>query len=126
MVVGTVLTSLGAGKNVLDRAAKVSGYFFDSRWSHGADPFLVLGIVIAQSAILVGILVIARMVFRRDWAAWSALAVFSVVLNTSDPSKSPVWLLLLFAILSSLNQNPEFVNSTMQASPINPQRLGRE
>lgn len=73
-VAGALMLILDAGSSVMTRA--VAGYLDEPRWTwpaveidHLADAWFV-------GAVTVGTLVIARMVFRRTWAAWSVLVVF--------------------------------------------------
>jgi hypothetical protein len=51
-------------------------------------PFSVLGEALPLGALYVGILVLARMALRRDWAAWCALVVFSVLFFTKTTAAS--------------------------------------
>lgn len=76
---GALMASRTAGRNAVERASQLSGFFYDSSWSHAAVPFTVFGEALANGALYVGVLVVARMALRRDWAAWCALATFSLL-----------------------------------------------
>ncbi len=99
VVAGTLGTIVSAGVNVMNRANV--GFVYDLRWTWPAVEIDKLADASFQGALIVGMLVIARMVFRRNWAAWSVLVVFMLAdaSQTGQETGSNSWGALLVLYL---------------------------
>jgi Protein kinase domain len=74
---GTLLAGLNAAFNAISRAADVSGvrYLYYTRWNQPTDVFDTAGISCLSGLVCVGVLVVGRRLFRRDWAGWLAVVI---------------------------------------------------
>jgi hypothetical protein len=80
---GTLLTGLDAAFNAVTRLADVSGvsYLYFASWNQPASVFRSAGISCFFGLVGVGVLVVGRLLFRRDWAAWLAIVILSIPLE---------------------------------------------
>ena len=101
VIAGALMATRIAGRNAVERASHLSDYFYESSWSHAAVPFTVFGEALANGALYVGILVVARMALRRDWAAWCALATFSLLSFIPVQAGGSLWLHLASAAFAT-------------------------
>ena len=80
---GTLLTGLDAAFNAVTRLADVSGvsYLYFASWDKPTSVFRSAGISCFFGLVGVGVLVVGRLLFRRDWAAWLAIVILSIPLH---------------------------------------------
>jgi type IV secretory pathway VirB3-like protein len=79
---GSILTGLDAVFNAVTRPAVVSGasYLYFASWSEPTSVFGSAGYSCFWGLVGVGALVVGRLLFRRDWAAWLAIVILSIPL----------------------------------------------
>ncbi len=97
VTLGAVGQSLDAGRTILLRSMHVGSYNFPAGWWQPAG--LLAGVVqsMGSAAVVIGVLVIARMLLRRDWAAWCATAVLYFLLGLAT-NPGPVSMILPYAL----------------------------
>jgi len=80
VVGGTLLAGLGAAFNAMNRAVDVPGvsYVYFAWWNQPTYVFRLLGVSCFYGLVGVGVLVVGRLLFRRDWAAWLALVILTI------------------------------------------------
>jgi len=88
---GTLLTGLEAAFNAVTRLAEVSGvsYLYFASWNQPTSVFNSAGTSCFFGLVGVGVLVVGRLLFRRDWAAWLALVTLSMTLYLSTSAGLP-------------------------------------
>lgn len=100
VTLGALAQSLDAGRTLLLRSMHAGSYFFPPGWSRPAGLLASVVSSMGSAAIFIGVLVIARMLLRRDWAAWCAFAVVGFLLAWVS-AIGPGWVADLYAIATA-------------------------
>jgi len=87
LVAGLLNVSVDAGANVMQRRWGLWDYHYDPNWSQAANPLYWVGVSVAFGALLVSVLVLARMVLRRDTPAWIVSSLFTLLFTNRDLSR---------------------------------------
>ena len=104
VVGGTLLAGLGAAFNVINRAVDVPGtsYVYYAQWNQPAYVFSLLGVSCFYGLVGVGALVVGRLLFRRDWAAWLLLLTLNIMAYLPPLSRLPPAVAMVEAALLGL------------------------
>jgi serine/threonine-protein kinase len=111
VTVGGLLTITRAGASMV-RGKLTTGtpYLYRDGWQFEASPLFAFSGSIVVALLLVGLLVLARLIVRRDWAAWWVLGLFVVISgtlgggNAADLVRNTVsiWAFLPVAVVSAV------------------------
>jgi len=89
-VAGTLLVGLRAVYSAAHMSLYGSGPTYLAGWSEIATSFRLTGLACLQGVVAVGVLVLGRLIFRRDWAAWALLLLVGSIVSVRGTAPTPV------------------------------------
>jgi hypothetical protein len=88
---GSLHAGLAAALNAINRAADLPGvsYLYFDHWNQPINVLFSAANGCLFGILFVGTLVVGRLLFRRDWAAWLAIAILSIWVPLSAAGDVP-------------------------------------
>ena len=88
---GSLHAGLAAALNAINRAADLPGvsYLYFDHWNQPTNVLFSAANGCLFGLLFVGTLVVGRLLFRRDWAAWLAIAILSIWVPLSTAGDVP-------------------------------------